>query len=200
VPRPLVANLALAGWLAADAVRAVIFARDVVPDWIELVAALSFLIAAAFVLSRPPPLAQNATLDAVGIAVASTVLPVTLVWLVPDYNGTSFLLVTQGIAVLVMGASLLCLGRNFSIIPQYRSLVTRGPYALVRHPIYASYVIFDGALVLESQSLLASVIWFAEAVLLVMRARYEERLLVSNDPSYERYLSKVRWRFVPGIV
>jgi protein-S-isoprenylcysteine O-methyltransferase Ste14 len=127
-------------------------------------------------------------------------LPVTLAWLVPDQKGTSFLLVTQGIAVLVMGASLLCLGRSFSVIPQYRSLVTSGPYALVRHPIYGSYVIFDGALVLESQSSLAGVIWFAEAVLLVMRARYEERLLVANDPSYERYLASVRWRFVPGIV
>src|ERR1700736_180098 len=101
--------MALAGWLAADAVRVVIFARGVVPDWIDLLAALSFLIAAAFVLNRPPPLAQNAELDAVGIAVASTMLPVTLAWLVPDQRETSFSLVTQGVAVLVMGASLLCL-------------------------------------------------------------------------------------------
>jgi protein-S-isoprenylcysteine O-methyltransferase Ste14 len=42
-----------------------------------------------------------------------------------------------GLAVCVM--SLLALGRSFGFVAADRGLVTRGPYALVRHPVYASY-------------------------------------------------------------
>jgi protein-S-isoprenylcysteine O-methyltransferase Ste14 len=199
VSRSIAANTGLAGWLAADAVRAIILTRDLATDWIDLAAGLAFLIAAAFVLARPPPVAQNTDLGAIAVALAGTLLPVTLAWLARDQRPTSFLLVIQGAAVLIMAASLLYLGRNFSIVPQYRSLITYGPYAFVRHPIYASYIVFDGALVLESHSLLATAIWLAETGLLLIRAQYEEQLLTNSNPEYGRYTARVRWRFVPGI-
>jgi protein-S-isoprenylcysteine O-methyltransferase Ste14 len=197
--RPYIANVALAGWLLADAVRVVIFAHDLRSNWVDLITVPLFVITAGFVLSRPPSLAQDTSLGAVGVAVMATIFPVTFAWLVPDQSATGFLLIVQGAAVTLLGASLLCLGRNFSIIAQYRSVTTYGPYALVRHPIYGSYLIFDGALVLEHQSLFAGILWLAEGVLLLARALYEERLLAASDPAYARYLTCVRWRFVPAI-
>ena len=98
-----------------------------------------------------------------------------------------------------MAASFIYLGRNFSIVPQYRSLTMHGPYTVVRHPIYGSYIVFDCALVFESNSLLGVTIWLAEAILLLVRAQYEEQLLATSDPAYTRYAARVRWRFVPGI-
>ena len=101
--------------------------------------------------------------------------------------------------MLVMVAGLLWLGRNFSVVPQYRRLVADGPYSLIRHPIYSSYLLFDGVLACEIATPLAGVMWLAEVTLLTLRARLEERLLVEADAGYSVYLAHVRWRFLPYV-
>jgi protein-S-isoprenylcysteine O-methyltransferase Ste14 len=195
------ANLALAGWLGADGVRFLLFARDLKADLADGISGVLFLIAAAFVLRRARPRAQDTRLGAVIVALAATVLPVLLAWLAPAQAKTGGIaLVVQVAAVLMMGAGLLYLRSNFSVLPQYRTVVTGGPYALVRHPIYGSYLIFDGALTLEAGSWLAGILWLAEGLLLLARARLEERLLMEGDEAYARYLLRVSWRFVPGVV
>ena len=203
--RHRLANWALAAWLAADAIRIALFARDLRSDVIDVAAAGVFLGVALIVLRRPRPVSEDTRASAVGVALLATLLPALLAWLVPEQgaNRTGLAapaLVAQGCALLLMAAGLLYLGCNFSVVPQYRTLVTAGPYALVRHPIYASYLLFDGVLVMEAGSLTGGGLWLAEATLLLMRARIEETLLAVNDPNYANYLSRVRWRFAPGIV
>jgi protein-S-isoprenylcysteine O-methyltransferase Ste14 len=195
------ANVALAGWLAADAVRAVVFVGDFETDLLDGFAGVLFAVTAVFVLRRASPRAQDATHGAVAVALAATMLPAFLAWLAPARAApSSYVVAIQGAAVLLMGTSLLYLRTNFSIVPQYRTLVTGGPYSLVRHPIYASYLIFDGALVLDAGSWVGGGLWLAEGCLLLMRARLEERLLLASEPAYQTYLAQVRWRFVPGAV
>jgi len=195
-----IANVALVGWLAADAVRVVLFAGDLKTDLPDMAAGLAFLVAAVFVLRRARPLAQDATPAAIAVALAATMLPVSLSWLAAAQGTTSLALAAQAAAVLLMGASLFYLGCNFSVLPQYRGTSMHGPYALVRHPIYSSYLVFDGALVLQAQSGLAVALWLVEFGLLLVRARFEERLLAASDPAYGRYLARVRWRFIAGVV
>jgi hypothetical protein len=62
--------------------------------------------------------------------------------------------VTAGLAVQLLGlcmcvASFLTLGRSFGFAAADRGLVGRGPYAVVRHPIYASYLLLQAGYVLE---------------------------------------------------
>ena len=75
---------------------------------------------------------------------------------------TGFIFQLAGLLIAI--ASLLALGRSFGFVAADRGLKTRGPYAVVRHPIYASYLLIQSGYVLQSQSLRnALVLAFATA-------------------------------------
>ena len=54
-------------------------------------------------------------------------------------------MVVMCVALVVSLGAFLSLGRSWGIIPANRGVKTGGLYRVVRHPIYASYVIFDAA-------------------------------------------------------
>jgi protein-S-isoprenylcysteine O-methyltransferase Ste14 len=107
-----------------------------------------------------------------------------------------FVLQVAGL-VLVIG-SLIALGRSFGFVAADRGVVTRGPYALVRHPVYASYVLIQVGYLLQAAS------WRNLAVLIVVtacnigRIITEEKVL-SGSTAYQSHRQKVRYRFVPGL-
>jgi protein-S-isoprenylcysteine O-methyltransferase Ste14 len=78
-------------------------------------------------------------------------------------------------------------------------VVSTGPYALVRHPMYA------GALLLFLGTPLALGSWWGLAVyipsvaILVARLRDEEQFLLRNLSGYDDYCRRVRFRLVPGL-
>ena len=78
-------------------------------------------------------------------------------------------------------------------------VISTGPYAIVRHPMYAGglVLLFGMPLGLASYwGLLAAV---ATAPFLVWRLVEEERLLVRELPGYIEYQRTVRWRLIPGV-
>jgi protein-S-isoprenylcysteine O-methyltransferase Ste14 len=94
--------------------------------------------------------------------------------------------------------SFLALGRSFGFAAADRGLAIRGPYAVVRHPVYASYVVLQVGYLLQSIA-----IWNVLVMLLVTgcnvgRAVVEERLLATSEP-YGAYRRQVRWRMVPRV-
>ncbi len=78
-------------------------------------------------------------------------------------------------------------------------LVTTGPYAIVRHPMYA------GGLVMLAGMPPALGSWWGLLALAVMlpalvwRLVDEERLLSRRLPGYAEYRAALRWRLLPGI-
>ncbi|HKD16982.1 MAG TPA: isoprenylcysteine carboxylmethyltransferase family protein [Thermoanaerobaculia bacterium] len=80
-----------------------------------------------------------------------------------------------------------------------QTVVSTGPYARVRHPLYAGFVVFvvGAALLLGSWWGVAGA--FVLIVLVAVRAVGEERMLRERLPGYAEYMREVRYRFVPGI-
>ena len=94
--------------------------------------------------------------------------------------------------------SLVYLRRALTVTPQATSLVTAGPYALVRHPMYSGSILIMFGLMLLIDSAAAVVLFLACAGLQIQRARYEEALLENSLPDYGRYKCGVG-RFVPRL-
>ncbi len=80
-----------------------------------------------------------------------------------------------------------------------QTVVSTGPYALVRHPMY-----FGALLWMVGMSLLIGTPWDllgAAAVMgvIVVRALGEEKMLAAGLPGYTDYMARVRFRLVPGV-
>ncbi len=78
-------------------------------------------------------------------------------------------------------------------------MISSGPYAVVRHPMYAyALLLMIGApLLLGSLWGLAGLVLFAP--LLAARALGEEALLMDGLEGYRDYAAKVRFRLAPGV-
>ena len=80
-----------------------------------------------------------------------------------------------------------------------QTVVTTGPYAVVRHPLYASTLLFliGAPLLLGSFWGLAGLVLFLP--LLAIRALGEETLLLQGLPGYADYARRVKFRLAPGL-
>ena len=107
-------------------------------------------------------------------------------------------LVVQLIGVLIGVVAYLTLGRSFGFAAANRGLVTRGPYSVVRHPIYASYLLALSGYLLQSISVRNAMVVVFVVSCDMGRAVVEERVLASGE-QYEAYRRSVRWRLVPGV-
>lgn len=84
-------------------------------------------------------------------------------------------------------------------IQQGQRVISTGPYAIVRHPMYVAvlmiYVV--SPIALGSWWGIAASVWMVP--MLVARIRNEEVVLVKNLPGYADYLHQTRYRLVPGL-
>lgn len=97
-------------------------------------------------------------------------------------------------AARALGSSLTAFPRP----PEAGELVDRGPYGVVRHPIYTGVILFLAgiALALSWWALVATALL---AVLFALKSRVEERLLDERYPTYAAYRKRVRYRLVPFV-
>jgi len=123
------------------------------------------------------------------------------------YTGALFaarlpFIAVQVCAVLLMLAARITFGRrsfHAAANPTAGGVVSTGPYAYIRHPIYAAAIYFTWAGALDHLSRM-SLCW---AVLLTAgaftRMLIEERMLVERYPEYREYQARTR-RVLPFVV
>ncbi len=111
-------------------------------------------------------------------------------------------MVVQVLAVLLMIAARLTFGRrsfHAAADPTTGSLVTSGPYAVLRHPIYAAILYFVWATAFDHRGAAA----FAAALLVTsgaaIRMYAEEALLAGTYPEYAAYRARTA-RVIPFIL
>jgi protein-S-isoprenylcysteine O-methyltransferase Ste14 len=88
---------------------------------------------------------------------------------------------------------------NFNIRPELKSgaqLITDGPYALVRHPMYVAVLWLGLCAVVLYASSAALLLWGLLYLVLDRKAALEESYLRIHFSDYEAYANKV-WRFLP---
>ena len=95
-------------------------------------------------------------------------------------------------------ASLRSLGRRFGVRPALRDLAIKGPYRLVRHPMYLAYIVGDIGYNLEEVNCGTLLCVFVGWASLIYRIYAEERTL-AFDPRWPTYVTSTRHRLLPGI-
>lgn len=78
-------------------------------------------------------------------------------------------------------------------------VISTGPYAYVRHPMYSGMILFFAGVPLLLGSWWGLAIAPLFLVLLAVRIRIEERTLIAGLPGYADYAARVRYRLLPGL-
>ncbi len=79
-----------------------------------------------------------------------------------------------------------------------RHLVTEGPYAVIRHPLYLAEEIAVLGVFLQFMSFWAGILLVAHFGLQIQRMLNEEQILRQAFPGYEAYMKRTA-RLIPGI-
>ena len=106
-------------------------------------------------------------------------------------------------ALMVFGFALslsskLALNRRFGIVAANRGIQTRGPYAFVRHPMYAGYVTTQIGFLISSPTLWNFSV-YALAFFFQLLRIFEEEKLLTQDETYLAFRQRVKYRLVPGV-
>jgi len=82
---------------------------------------------------------------------------------------------------------------------RHHTVVSSGPYALIRHPGYAGTLLAHLALPFALGSIWALLPAVLGTLFFVARTSREDRTLGERLVGYREYQARVRWRLVPGI-
>ena len=104
----------------------------------------------------------------------------------------------QVTGVVIQICAKLTLRRSFGLLPANRGVVVRGPYRVLRHPIYFGYLIRDMGFLLRNFGIQNVVVLAVHVGVQACRIIREERVL-SKDRTYREYMSRVRYRLIVGL-
>jgi protein-S-isoprenylcysteine O-methyltransferase Ste14 len=111
-----------------------------------------------------------------------------------------------GVCVLgyALGSWAMATNRFFSGVVRVQTdrghtVVSSGPYAIVRHPGYSSAAIANLTLPILLGAYWAFIPALVTVALMVVRTALEDRTLRAELPGYEDYTHRTRYRLVPGM-
>ncbi len=158
------------------------------------------LVIVLFAIRMPPRDKARGTMPTV-MAIAGSFM-MSLVAVLPAAETPVSLRLAGGLLLLfgtgVSVAALFVLGRSFSIVPEARHLVTSGPYAVVRHPMYLGELLGSAGMALQSLSVFSLLLYIAFVWVQMQRMSYEEGVLQRAFPEYDTYRRRTA-RLIPGL-
>src|SRR5215510_3420681 len=165
------------------------------------VALTLMILLMTFLVLRNPAKAKAKGLMPRIAALAGTYLAIAIAWLPRpelslELSLASLLLMLAGTGFTVY--SILHLGRSFSLMAEARRLVTDGPYAHIRHPLYLGEAVSLFGFTLQFLSPFALLIFALQIGFQVMRIKNEEGVLEGLFPEYGAYKSRTA-RLIPGL-
>ena len=78
-------------------------------------------------------------------------------------------------------------------------VITTGPYAVVRHPMYSGYLLWLSSMSIALGSLYGLIPTAFLTILFLVRVSFEEQFLHQELEGYTEYTKKVTKRLIPGI-
>jgi len=114
--------------------------------------------------------------------------------LLPAEAATALMLAGLGVQI----AAKLALWRSFGLVPANRGVRTGGLYRVIRHPMYAGYMLTHIGFLLGFPLLQNALLYGAAFVVQLARIMREEAIL-GRDADYADYARRVRYRLLPGI-
>lgn len=158
-------------------------------------------LAAILTIVRKPAKAVANGIEPRISAILGTFLMLTLPLLPQQEVSVDVKVLSVTITTVGMALAIYCLfwlGRSWSIMATARTLVTKGPYSVVRHPLYASEMIAMAGVALGYFSIPALLVMMATLAFTLRRTYNEERVLRAAFPEYDEYARNVP-RIVPKI-
>jgi protein-S-isoprenylcysteine O-methyltransferase Ste14 len=139
--------------------------------------------------------------------------PLTVIVSVIASFGVGFITFEPGVAIITVYVAAplqalalgfviwakISLGRSFAILPGNRGVMTGGAYRLVRHPIYAGYLVGHLLFLLSAFSFYNLAVYAVITFFQMHRILREEALLAAT-PEYRDYMKRVHYRLYYGIV
>jgi len=164
-------------------------------------AGLYTLLLFLLVLLRKPPFARSqkwlpraAAFLGANLTVSYAFVPLAHPAMVWQALSTSLSLLGTAGALLAT----LWLGRAFCLMPEARVLKTRGPYRVIRHPVYLTEMIASIGLMMQFRQPWSFLITAAIVTFQFLRMHYEEQVLSQNFPAYAAYMQRTS-RLIPGL-
>jgi protein-S-isoprenylcysteine O-methyltransferase Ste14 len=156
------------------------------------------LLVVGLILFRPlgQPMSMKPRDWALGFLGVTLPLLVTPYGTQPEMASVASVIMVAGMLLTIAG--LLALNRRLGIVAANRGVQTAGPYALVRHPIYAGYTLTHVGFLTVNPTAWNAFVYGAGFAAQVARILVEEQLL-REDSDYRRYSARVRYRLLPGV-
>ncbi len=109
----------------------------------------------------------------------------------------------MGVGLLLGVAASASLGRSLTPYPKplaAGSLTDRGPYRIVRHPIYSAVIIGMVGVAIRAGSWPGLALALGLVPLFYAKSTFEERHLMERYPGYRNYQQRVPRRLIPRVL
>lgn len=183
------------------------FAVEVIREWLKdpsrvtlLLLTVSACVSVSLSIVSTRPVVRNTSPLAVLLTLAATFYYPALILtpgrhIIPELAGAAMQVIGTGFEIYAKFS----LGKSFGMLPARRTVVIRGAYRLVRHPMYLGYFIHFMGFLLANFGVQNLVIYAGLYMILILRIFLEEGSLKKVDQTYQLYCDTVKYRVIPFV-